>query len=105
MATAKKQSIELGISKKDGSVGRLKLRTDKGYHGGIRSNASVMWAKGGFESCVLLGEFDVTLKTEAGVATQKRIDAQFAAAFTPEVVADLIENAKAFYACDAELSA
>ena len=97
MANAVRQRIELDITK-HGRRAILTIKTDKGYRGGVRSGATVAWSDGQFESHLLYGDFDTCQKTTQGRATQKAIDTQHAAVFTPDVVAALVVEAKAFYA-------
>ena len=101
MANAKKQDIELGLTKQEG--GRpvravLTLKTDKGSRG-ITSYASVSWHGGGFYTHMLFGDFSVNLlNDQAARATQGAIDRQHAAVFADAKVAELTAAALKFYA-------
>ena len=102
MANGVKQRIELGITNSEGRKGILTLRTDKGYRGGVRSDGHVTWSDGRFESCTLLQDFSMVARLNPTArATQKAIDAQHAAVFTPDVVEAITAEAKGFYAAKA----
>jgi hypothetical protein len=110
MAKEQEQDIELGITRLQyGEQDRpqravLNICTRKHYNGGISSIAMVVWighhtrshafglASGGDYEC-RLGRSAQTVK-----ATQKAIDAQHAAIFTPDLIERLVEGAKAHYA-------
>jgi hypothetical protein len=111
MATDQRQDIKLDITRIEyGMAGRaqeavLEIRTGKGYSGGVRSDCSVFW-HGNHSRCQMLGlggpggdygkklkQSELTIK-----ATQKAIDKQHAEVFTPDVIAGLVEAAKAHYA-------
>lgn len=112
MANKREQDIDLDITRFEyGDAGRpqravLTICTEKGYDGGLRSEATVYWVGNHCRSNMMTiggsagGDFRKNLKrTERTVkATQKNIDAQHAEVFTAEVVAALTEAAKAHYA-------
>lgn len=111
MANAQKQDIELGITRFEyGELDRkqvavLQIETSKYYTGGLISDAGVYWVGSHCrQNCMSLsadasGDYGKRLiVNRAAKATQKAIDKQHAEAFTPEVVARLVEAAKAHYA-------
>lgn len=110
MATKRTQDIDLGIVRYEyGDAQRpqravLTIETDKSGRGGIESIATVMWCGDHSRQHMFGlaggGDFSIrvfqTLKTMR--ATQKAINFIHAGAFTPEKIAELIEQAKAHYA-------
>ena len=111
MANDQKQNIELGITRLEwGDSQRpqravLEISTSKHYYG-LGSEAKVYWhgqhsrsnmmsigSGGGGDFSKTVARADRTVK-----ATQKNIDKLHATAFTPEVIAELVEAAKAHYA-------
>ena len=99
MAKDVKQDVDLGITKPATQYegerrGVLELSTYKGNRG-IVSDVTVFWIGDRCRSTLLFGDFSKTVATVAGTATQKALDAAHRMAFTPEVVAGLVEAAKA----------
>jgi hypothetical protein len=101
------RKIHIFIPELDGSdcgkptKGRLELVTGKGHRGGIKSGYSFSQVG---ESFVVHkfnfgggGDFAGTVLTVPGVCTQKKIDAQHAMVFTPEVQAELTAKTLAYY--------
>ncbi len=109
MANNQEQDIELGLNRLEyGDHGRsqravMTISTGKGYNGGLRSSVTVSWCGDGFRQHAFGmggggGDFSKALKTSERVkATQKALDKQHAEVFTPEVIAQLTEAAKAHY--------
>lgn len=110
MATKQTQDIDLGIVRYEyGDAARpqraiLTIETDKSGRGGIESRAIVMWCGDHSRQHVFGlaggGDFSVEVyrSPKETRATQKAINSQHAGAFTPEKIAELIEQAKAHYA-------
>jgi len=99
MATDRKKSIELGVTRvESGRTQRavLELRTSA-FDGVIRSMASVIWNGDGFVTFIIFKDFSKRVTAERARGTQKNIDAQHAAAFTDEAVAGLLAEVRAFY--------
>lgn len=105
MAQKKTQHIDLGITRVD--MGRevraeLTVETDKGYRGGIESDARVSWVGNGFRTHAFGlgagGDFTKKFLLTPGICTQKKIDTQHAQVFTPEVLDALTAEAKDYYA-------
>lgn len=83
----------------------LTCETYKGGNGGLISAARITYVKDHCEAFALYGDFSKTLARYPGRATQKAIDAQQAFVFTPAQVESLKDEARAFYANKAKLSA
>lgn len=111
MAQAKKQDIDLGITRFEyGDKGRkqkavLTIETDKYYNGGLLSDATVYWVGDhSRQTCVALGgdggDYRKRLSMSAREvrATQKAIDKQHAEVFTADAIAHLVDGAKLHYA-------
>lgn len=92
----------------DGDLGRasrgsLELETGKHYSGGIRSHYTVFHIGECMKqhqfslSRVGKGDASGTVKTVPGIATQRKIDAQHADVFTPEVIEEIRLKALAHY--------
>lgn len=104
MAYQRTTTISLNVSGMDAGtpvVAHLILTTDRASKGGIESLAIVEW-RGGVCAVRAFGRGDsgdfyrTVHQTDRMVrATQKRIDTQHAEVFTPEVVKELQEAAKA----------
>ena len=76
----------------------LELHTGKGFRGGVRSSVTVFWSDGQFRSTMLFGDFNREVAAAPGTATQKAIDRQHDAIFTPDTVARIVDEARAYYA-------
>lgn len=110
MATSITQDIDLGISRVDTTTGGriqraiLTIDTSKALRGGLESDATVSWHSEHSRSHAfgLGGGGDFSKKLHRSMqnvkATQKAIDTQHAAVFTPDVVEALVAEAKAYYA-------
>lgn len=90
----------------EATKGRLTLETGKSYKGGIESSFKVCHVGKNFTSHAFglgsgLGDFSGKILRVVGIATQKKIDAQHAQVFTPEVIADITAKALAYYAAKA----
>jgi len=102
MAHDAKTTIDLGIERIDYS-GRttravLELTTRSG---GVESYAQVGWNGDSFRSVALGmggpgGDYRRRCGAISGVATQKRIDTLHATTFTPELIAEITEQATAY---------
>lgn len=110
MAKAQRRDIDLGIKRYEyGEAARprvavLQIETSKHYNGGLISDAQVFWVGDHSRSQMLGiggpgGDFGKRVKVSGRdvKATQKAIDTQHAEVFTAEVVAQLVEAAKAHY--------
>ena len=102
MAKTLKRDIDLGIVR-NGEKAVLELATGKGAHGGIVSGASVYWLQefqgGTVRGTVLFEDFSVKVRTKtAARVTQKAIDQEYALAFAPDEVEQIVAWAKAHYA-------
>jgi hypothetical protein len=83
---------------KDGQAAQLVLNTMKASSGGITSSAWVQFAGGGVISMEICGDYREYFARVRGLsATQKNLDAQHAAVFTPEKIEQIKANVKAFY--------
>ena len=103
MAQDRATNIDMpALDNKDGK-GRLVLETGKGYRGGVKSDYKVVhvgdrmfihvFGCQGMGGCDLRG----VIKQTPGTCTQKKIDAQHAEVFTPEVIEQLKAKALAYY--------
>lgn len=111
MAQRRTQDIDLGITRLEyGDANRpqraaLTLATGKYYNGGLVSGVAVFWVGrysrqqmiglGSKEGDFSMGRIKINRETKA---TQKAIDRQHAEVFTPEVIEQLTQAAKAHYA-------
>jgi hypothetical protein len=107
MAVEKSEVVELGLTRAD-STGEVQtailvLETEKDFHGGLKSRATVFWK--GLHSRQHAfglgggGDYSKTLLQSPGVrATQKAIDTQHARVFTDELRADLTTESRKWYA-------
>ena len=107
MAAQKSEVIELDLTRTDdgGELQKaiLVLKTDKDFHGGLKSSATVFWE--GFHSRQHAfglgggGDYAKTLLQSPSVrATQKAIDSQHARVFTNTLRADLTTESRQWYA-------
>jgi hypothetical protein len=104
MANKIEQIIDLNFSKDDhGDTmhANLHIETDKGFRKDIRSEARVFWhGRNSRQHTFGLaggGDFSKTLKTQPAIATQKNIQKQWDEVFTPESIAAITDEAKAWY--------
>jgi hypothetical protein len=90
------------ISSLDGERGvlQLQLSTRKSENGKLYSSGHVQWAKDRCVTFELCGDYSKTFYTTPTrvTATQKAIDKQHAAVFTPERVEEIKAEVVAFYA-------
>lgn len=110
MAQDKTLHIELGRTRPDygnrTKTAQLTLETRKHYNGGLVSSARVDWVGlnsvshafsiGGPDNS---GDFskDLSRSERTVKATQKAIDTQHARVFTPEVINEMVTQAKEYY--------
>jgi hypothetical protein len=113
---ADKRIIKIDLPELDGNNGkateyptgkprrcRLTLETDKAYSGGVDCTAQVGWMDSqGFTQIALGigggGDFSKTYVKIKGIATQKRIDTLHAQTFTPELIEQIKDEVRAYYA-------
>ncbi len=111
MAIKKVTEIDLKISRPD-FMGRdecaiLELETDKASRGGVESTATVFWVQFHSRSHAFGlgapgGDYSRVCAKLPGAATQKRIDTLHAETFTPELIAEITEQARAVSQANAD---
>ena len=111
MARSQNQDIDFGITRYEyGEPERaqravLQISTSKHYNGGISSSASVFWVGQHVRQQLVGlgthgGDYSHRVKIDQSIrsVTQKAIDRQHGAVFTPGVVAQLANDARLHYA-------
>lgn len=111
MATSQRQDIELGIMRYEygdsdrKQVAVLQIQTTKHYNGGLISDASVYWVGKNSRSQLMSlgaggGDYSKRVKVSGREvkATQKAIDKQHAEVFTAELLAQMTDEARLYYA-------
>ena len=102
MAQTRKTDVAVpGLTSKEhaGKTPVLELHTGKGFRGGgIQSSATMFWSDGQYRSTMLFGDFSWHPRHTPGTATQKAIDRQHAEVFSPDAVARIVGEARAYYA-------
>ena len=98
MAQEPKQIIPMPTLDRADGAAQLQLDTMKLSNGQLCSSAHVHFASQGMITCVLFGDFRKELHRSRERATQKNLDAQHAAVFTPAAVEALQAEVIAFYA-------
>ena len=105
MAEDRITKIDLGITKRDFGGRELRavlhLTTGKSYRKDIRSEAQMGWNGLHCREVAMGlgapgGDYSRECARVSGPATQKKIDALHAATFTPELTAEITEQAKAW---------
>jgi len=93
-----KQLIAMPTLDRADGAAQLELHTTKHGNGQLCSSAHVHFKRDGMITCELFGDFRKTLHRSRERATQKNLDAQHAAVFTPAAVEALQAEVIAFYA-------
>ena len=89
------------LDRADGAA-QLQLRTWKDSRGLLCSSVSTYFAKDGALTCILFQDFAKVYARNLGRATQKALDSQHAAVFTPAAVDAIKAEVIAFYAARAK---
>ena len=97
MANERRQRIDLPELNGPRGSAQLEIRTYKSTPH-LASLAHVHFAKDGYVTFELFGDFSKSMVRSFDRATQKNLDAQHARVFTPQAIADLKAEAIAFYA-------